>query len=66
MDIKEIVEIGENAHKRSNKDLTEAASVLKKEFEDTKNLLIQLSYHLDSVEKCYYQISEEIKSRKTL
>ena len=64
MDIKEILEIAENATKRSNKDLVEAATVLTKEFEDTKSLLIQLSYHLDNVEKSYYQISEEIKNRK--
>lgn len=64
MDIKEILEIAENATKRSNKDLIEAATILTKEFEDTKSLLIQLSYHLDNVEKSYYQISEEIKNRK--
>lgn len=64
MDIKEILEIAENATKRSNKDLVEAATILTKEFEDTKSLLIQLSYHLDNVEKSYYQISEEIKNRK--
>jgi hypothetical protein len=65
MDIKEILEISENAHSRSNKDLFDAATILTKEFEDTKSLLIQLSYHLDNVEKSYYKISEEIKNRKS-
>lgn len=65
MDIKEILEMAENANKRSNKDLIEAATILTKEFEDTKSLMIQLSYHLDNIEKSYFQISEEIKNRKT-
>ena len=64
MDIKIILEIAENASKRSNKDLIEAATILSKEFEDTKTLMIQLSQHLDNVENSYYQISEEVKKRK--
>lgn len=64
MDIKVILEIAENASKRSNKDLIEAATILSKEFEDTKSLMVQLSHHLDNVENSYYQISEEIKGRK--
>jgi len=64
MDIKLILEIAENASKRSNKDLIEAATILTKEFEDTKTLMIQLSHHLDNVENSYYQISEEVKKRK--
>ena len=64
MDIKVILEISENASKRSNKELIESATILTKEFEDTKTLMIQLSHHLDNVEKSYYQISEEIKNRK--
>jgi hypothetical protein len=64
MDIKVILEIAENASKRSNKDLIEAATILTKEFEDTKTLMIQLSHHLDNVENSYYQISEEVKKRK--
>ena len=58
MDIKVILEIAENASKRSNKDLIEAATILTKEFEDTKTLMIQLSHNLDNVENSYYQISE--------
>ena len=50
MDIKVILEIAENASKRSNKDLIEAATILSKEFEDTKSLMVQLSHHLDNVE----------------
>jgi len=64
MDIKIILEIAENVSKRSNKDLIEAATILTKEFEDTKTLMIQLSHHLDNVENSYYQISEEVKKRK--
>ena len=64
MDIKIILEIAENVSKRSNKDLIDAATILSKEFEDTKTLMIQLSHHLDNVENSYYQISEEVKKRK--
>ena len=63
MDIKEILNIAENASSKSNKQLVDSATVLAKEFEDTKTLLIQLSHHLDKVEESYFKISEEIKTR---
>jgi len=65
MDIKDILEIGENASKRSNKDLLDAATTLTREFEDTKDLLIKLSYHLDVVESAYFKVSTEIKNRQS-
>lgn len=65
MDIKEVLEISESAKNKSNKELFDAATILTKEFEDTKSLLIQLSHHLDNVEKSYYLISDEIKNRKS-
>jgi hypothetical protein len=63
MDIKEILNIAENVSDKPNQKLVESATILAKEFEDTKTLLIQLSHHLDKVEESYYKISEEIKKR---
>lgn len=63
MDIKEILNIADNANSKTNQQLVESATVLAKEFEDTKTLLIQLSHHLDKVEESYFKISEEIKKR---
>lgn len=64
MDITDLIELAESANKKSNKDLMEGATLLTKEFEDTKALILQLSHHLDNVEKYYYLISEEIKERQ--
>ena len=48
---------------RSNGDLRLAMDELSKDFENTKQLLIKLSHHLDSTEKVYNDILEEYKKR---
>lgn len=46
-----------------NKDLTSAMDFLQEDFEKTKNLIVKLTYHLDSTEKAYTALYEEYKSR---
>jgi hypothetical protein len=48
---------------RSNGDLKLAMDELSKDFENTKQLLIKLSHHLDATEKVYNDILEEYKKR---
>jgi hypothetical protein len=46
-----------------NKDLTSAMDFLQEDFEKTKELIVKLTYHLDSTEKAYNNLLEEYKNR---
>lgn len=59
-DIKKIVGDIEN---QNNKTLLECSKVLYDEFNETKELVIQLTRHIDAVEKYYNQIIEELEKR---
>ena len=48
---------------KNNGELKFALEELSQDFEDTKGMLVKLSYHLDSVEKIYNDILEEYKKR---
>ena len=47
----------------SNNDLKRAISVLSEEHEQTKELIIKLSYHLDAIENSYNKLVKEYKNR---
>lgn len=59
-DIKKIVGDIEN---QNNKTLLECSKVLYDEFNETKELVIRLTRHIDAVEKYYNQIIEELEKR---
>lgn len=63
MDSKKIIEIVKDVKSISNKDLTDARDILYKEFNNTKNVIIDLTKHLDIVEGYYLKINEEISER---
>lgn len=46
-----------------NRDLEFGLEKISEDFEDTKELLIKLSLHLDSLEENYNKILKEYKSR---
>lgn len=48
----------------SNKDLEFALKTLEKDFNDTKTLLVKLTYHLDSLENNYNIVLKEYRKRK--
>ena len=48
---------------KPNKELLEKLFKLKNEFDKTKSLIVNLTYHLDKVEKAYNQINDEMKKR---
>ncbi len=58
-----INDIYENAKDKPNKDLFFALSELQDEFEKTKNLIIELTRHMDSIEMMYNKINDEIGKR---
>jgi hypothetical protein len=63
MEQNKLQEIIKNYKNRSNGDLKLAMEELNKDFEQTKDMLIKLSYHLDATEKIYNDILNEFKSR---
>ena len=48
---------------KSNSELKYAMDEISNEFEDTKNLLVKLTHHLDALEHNYNNILEEYKNR---
>lgn len=48
---------------KSNSDLKFAMDTLSKDFEETKEMLIKLTHHLDALEHNYNKILDEYKSR---
>lgn len=63
MEKNKIIEIATDVKNKSNKDLTKVSEELINEFEKTKKLIINLTRHLDSVEKLYNDVNSEIQKR---
>lgn len=58
-----ILDILKNYKNSSNKDLVEAMDFLNEDHQKTKDLLVKLTYHLDSTEDAYNKVFEEYKKR---
>jgi hypothetical protein len=63
MDKDVITEIVKNVSDKTNKDLLEARTTLLEEFTKTKELIIELTRHLEIVEEYYETINKEIGKR---
>lgn len=63
MDSNRALEIIKNYKNSSNKELSELMDFLNEDFEKTKDLIIKLTYHLDSTEESYNKVFEEYKKR---
>jgi hypothetical protein len=63
MEEKKVLEILGDYKNKSNKDLLFALEFLKIDFEKTKDILIKLTYHLDSTENAYNKIFDEYNKR---
>ena len=63
MDKDKITEIVKNVSDKPNKDLLEARDILLSEFTKTKELIIDLTRHLEIVEEYYETINKEIGNR---
>lgn len=51
---------------KPNKELIEVLNTLKEEFDKTKSLLIELTLHLEDVEKKFNTLNEELNKRKSI
>jgi hypothetical protein len=63
MEGKKLIEIAEDVENKSNNDLLMVADELYEEFESTKQLIIDLTRHLNGVESLYNKVNKEIKKR---
>ena len=50
---------------KPNKEILDVMQVLKKEFDKTKQILIDLTLHIEDVEKKFNMLNKEIKKRKS-
>jgi len=66
MDKNKIIEIINDVKNKSNKDLFECEEVLFSEYEKTKEIVIELTKHMDTIEDMHYKISTEIEKRKNI
>jgi hypothetical protein len=63
MDKDKLIEIVKNVQDKSNKDLLESRDILFVEFNKTKELIVDLTRHLDAIENHYEIINKEIGRR---
>ena len=63
MDKDKLLEIAKDVKNKSNKDLFIVVNELYTEFEKTKQLIVDLTRHLDSVEELYNEVNLEIEKR---
>jgi hypothetical protein len=64
MEKERLLDIIENVKDKSNKDLIDAEGFLFSEHEKTKELIIELTRHMDGVEELHSKIINEIENRK--
>jgi hypothetical protein len=66
MEKKRIIEIIDDIKDKPNKDLLECEFVLFEEYEKTKEIVIELTKHMDTIEEMHSKIISEIEKRKNL
>jgi hypothetical protein len=65
MESQRLIEIANDVENKSNKDLLIVVDELSEEFEKTKELIIDLTRHLDGVESLYNKVNKELEKRYT-
>jgi hypothetical protein len=65
MESQKLIEIANDVQNKSNKDLLIVADELSEEFEKTKELIIDLTRHLDGVESLFNKVNKELEKRHT-
>jgi hypothetical protein len=63
LSFEEMNEIVSDMKNRSNFDLTKVMDFLSEDFEETKNLIIELTVHLDNIETLYDKVLKEHTAR---
>jgi hypothetical protein len=63
MEKEKLLDIANDVENKSNKDLFMAINELYTEYENTKNLIVDLTRHMDSVESLYNKVNLEAQKR---
>jgi hypothetical protein len=63
MDKNKILEVINNAENKSNKDLMSVIQELESEHTKTKEIIINLTHHLESIENFYNIVNKELSKR---
>lgn len=63
MDVEKLIDVTKDYENKSNKDLFDAVNVLYEEHEKTKELIIELTKHLENVEYYYNKVNDEVGKR---
>ena len=49
---------------KSNDDILDVMKTLKDEFDKSKSLIVELTYHIEDMERKFNRLNDEIKKRK--
>lgn len=63
MDLNKVNEIVTDVENKSNKDLFSVEELLADEFEKTKELIIELTHHLENIKSMHENVVKEIDKR---
>ena len=63
MDKEKIIEVINDVENKSNKDLFLVVNELYNEYEKTKQIIIDLTRHLETIENFYNNVNDEIGKR---
>lgn len=63
MEKDKLINIANNSENSSNKDLVEVRDFLIEEYTKTKEIIIDLTKHLDGVEELYNKVNNELEKR---
>jgi len=63
MEKEKMEEIINDPKSKGNSDIAEVMLLLKNNYEDTKKLVVELTYRLDSIEGKYNKLNSELKKR---
>jgi rRNA processing protein Krr1/Pno1 len=63
MELNKVIEIGNDVVNSSNKDLVDARDFLIGEFDKTKEIIIELTKQLESIEILYNNVNGELNKR---
>ena len=63
MNNQKLIDVAKDYQNKSNKDLFDAVNLLYEEYEKTKELIIDLTKHLETVEILYNNVNDEVGKR---
>lgn len=63
INVEQVTQIIQEIDSRPNSDLTKVMDFLREDFDETKDMIINLTKHLDNIETMYDLVHKEYKKR---